>query len=130
MKRDAIFVFGSNEGGFHGAGAAKFALDFKGAILRQPVGRQGQSYAIPTKDVTIRYTLPLPLIEQYVYNFLEYAVRNPELDFQVTRIGCGRAGLKNEQVAPMFKNAPDNCWFDEAWIPYLNNKDRHYWGSK
>ena len=44
--KTAIFVFGSNEGGFHGAGAAKFALNYKGAELRNPVGLQGQNHVI------------------------------------------------------------------------------------
>lgn len=134
--RKAIFVFGSNEGGWHGAGAAKFALTYKGAILRQPVGRQGQSYAIPTKDATIKHTLPLHSIKNYVDEFVIYAETHPELEFQVTRIGCGLAGLKDEDIAPMFFTSPSfmdiqplkNCWFDEAWKPYLPEGTK-YWGT-
>jgi hypothetical protein len=120
------FVFGSNEGGFHGAGAAAFALRRKGAILRQAFGFQGESFAIPTKDATIRHTLSLPTIKAYVDEFIEEAKMHPELSFQVTRIGCGLAGLKDENIAPMFKDAPDNCWFDTAWQPWLG--ERNYWG--
>ncbi|QIW87238.1 hypothetical protein Ab1vBOLIVR2_gp43 [Agrobacterium phage OLIVR2] len=54
---------------------------------------------------------------------------HPELKFQVTRIGCGLAGLKDEEVAPMFIGAPDNCWFDTAWEPWVG-EDRNYWGHK
>lgn len=115
----AIFVFGSNLGGFHGAGAARFALNYKGAILRRPTGLQGQSYAIPTKDATITHTLPLHVIESHVAEFIDFAQKNPEVQFQVTRIGCGLAGLKDEQIAPMFAKAPSNCWFDTAWEYHL-----------
>lgn len=121
-----IFVFGSNEGGWHGAGAAKFALEHRGAKLRVPFGQEGQSFAIPTKDETIKHTLKLPTIKAYVDEFIEEAKLHPEQSYQVTRIGCGLAGLKDEDIAPMFKDAPDNCWFDTAWEPWLG--ERKYWG--
>lgn len=125
----AIFTFGSNLGGFHGAGAAKFALNHKGAILRQAEGLQGQSYAIPTKDASIRNTLSLPVIEGYVKTFLTFAKVYPELHFQVTRIGCGLAGLKDHDIAPMFDNAPDNCWFDAVWGMHIGIRPDRIWGS-
>lgn len=121
-----IFVFGSNESGFHGAGAAAYALRHKGAVMREAFGLQGQSFAIPTKDKAIKHTLSLPTIKAYVDEFIEEAKMHPELNFQVTRIGCGLAGLKDEDMAPMFKDAPSNCWFDTAWEPWLG--DRNYWG--
>ena len=126
--RKAIFVFGSNLGGFHGADAAKFALNHKGAILRQPVGRQGQSYAIPTKDATIKHTLPLHGIKNYVDEFIDYAKEHPDLEFQVTRIGCGLAGLRDADIAPMFNDDPSNCFFDEAWKHSLYSH-HSYWGT-
>jgi hypothetical protein len=114
----SIFVFGSNLAGRHGKGAALHARRNCGAIYGQGTGRQGQSYAIPTKDKQIR-TLPLYLIAAYVGDFLFYANSHPELQFVVTRIGCGLAGYRDEQIAPMFKGAPSNCRFDPAWAPYL-----------
>lgn len=126
----AIFVFGSNEGGYHGAGAAKFALERKGAILYTPFGLQGQSFAIPTKDASIRNTLPLDDIRGYVNTFLVMAAdKHKDLQFQVTRIGCGLAGLRDDEIAPMFTHAPENCWFDEAWKDYLDDSAK-FWGSK
>lgn len=103
-----IFVFGSNKGGYHGAGAALTAYKTWGAIYRKGNGRQGQSYGIPTKDHTIR-TLPLADIQLYVDEFLNYAMYNIDLMFLVTRIGCGYAGYKDSDIAPMFKIAPANC---------------------
>lgn len=103
-----IFVFGSNLAGFHGAGAALHALKNHGAIKYCPVGIQGTSYAIPTKDKNVR-TLSLVSIRSYVAEFINYAINHPELEFEVTRIGCGLAGYDDADIAPMFKDAPSNC---------------------
>lgn len=109
-----IFVFGSNEAGIHGAGAARHALDVHNAIWGQGVGHQGASYAIPTKDVNIS-TLPLEVIEKYVLEFILYAEENQHLRFFVTRIGCGLAGYTDSQIAPMFAESPLNVLLPEGW---------------
>lgn len=113
-----IFVFGSNLAGRHGKGAALYARQHHGAIYGQGIGRQGNSYAIPTKDYYLN-TLPLEEIERYVRYFLIYAEQHPELTFQVTRIGCGLAGYSNHQIAPFFKDAPSSCILPPEWEPYL-----------
>ncbi len=110
----SVFVFGSNLAGRHGAGAAKFALEHRGAIYGRGEGRQGNSYGIPTKDRDIR-TLPLEEIQKGVERFLNYARNNPDMTFQVTKIGCGLAGYKEEQIAPMFEGAPYNCVLPVGW---------------
>lgn len=120
-----VFVFGSNLAGIHGAGAAKYAVEQRGAAWKKGTGHHGNSYAIPTKDQRIE-TLPLEVIEFYVDKFCDYATEHPELEFQVTQIGCGLAGYKPEQIAPMFAHAPDNCYFDLAWMNYLP-VGMHYW---
>lgn len=113
-----IFVFGSNLAGRHGAGAAKYARQHYGAIYGQGIGLQGDSYAIPTKDYNIE-TLPLSEIKRYVDMFLAFARSNPKLEFQLTRIGCGLAGYKDEQIAPMFVGLPRNVIVPEEWVYYL-----------
>jgi hypothetical protein len=115
-----IFVFGSNLAGIHGAGAALHAKQHYGAKLGVGVGRTGQSYAIPTKDMQIR-TLPLSVIEYHVREFLEYAKERTDLDFKVTRIGCGLAGYKSEDIAPMFLNATPNCRLPGGWHDSTND---------
>jgi hypothetical protein len=55
--------------------------------------------------------LPLHVIEAHVETFLKYARRHPELQFRVTKVGCGLAGYKKEQIKPMFMDAPANCSF-------------------
>ncbi len=109
-----IFVFGSNLAGRHGAGAALDAYRNHGAIYGQGVGPQGNSYAIPTKDENLK-SLPLEYIELYVKKFLVYARKHPKQIFGVTRIGCGLAGYKDSDIAPMFKSAPSNCILPKEW---------------
>lgn len=121
-----VFVFGSNERGLHGAGAARYARIHRGAAPGLGVGHFGQSYAIPTKDWDIQ-SLPLTTIKDYVDRFLAYASYCSHHQFQVTAIGCGLAGFTNAQIAPMFIGASDNCWFDESWRPYLDNVK--FWGT-
>ena len=109
-----IFVFGSNLAGRHGKGAALTARLYHGARYGQGVGRQGNSYAIPTKDKNL-VSLSLHTIESYVREFKEYARQHPELTFFVTRVGCGLAGYTDEMIAPMFKNSPSNCELPITW---------------
>lgn len=109
-----IFVFGSNLAGRHGKGAALYALKHRGANYGQGVGRQGDSYAIPTRDESIR-TLPLDAIREHVAAFLIYAANHPHLTFEVTPIGCGLAGYKPAQIAPMFVGAGPNVRLPEEF---------------
>lgn len=125
---EMIFVFGSNEAGRHGAGAALFAYNHRGAVMGQSFGHHGTSFAIPTKDPSIRFTLPLSSIKDYVRHFIMYAESRRDLIFQVTAIGCGLAGLKHEQIAPMFFKAPANCLFDHVWEEFLPQRAK-FWGT-
>lgn len=109
-----IFVFGSNLAGRHGKGAALHAKLHCGAVYGVGLGRTGGSYAIPTKDKHIK-TLPLPIIAQHVSDFIAYALSHPDLNFQVTRIGCGLAGYSDQEIAPMFHGAPANCHLPDGW---------------
>lgn len=107
LKKNEVFVFGSNTAGRHGKGAALTAARKFGAIYGQGEGMMGRSYAIPTKDKNLR-TLPLDTIERAVRYFLWFAETNSDLRFLLTPIGCGLAGYKPKQIAPMFANAPAN----------------------
>lgn len=115
--RKLIFVFGSNTSGRHGKGAALFAKEHHGAINGKGWGLQGSSFAIPTKDSQLN-PLPLKSIQVFVDEFKIFAKAHPEMDFEVTRIGCGLAGYKDEQIGPMFKGAPDNCLLPIVWKGY------------
>ena len=99
LKENEIFVFGSNLEGMHGGGAARAAYNKFGAIWGQGVGLQGQSYGIPTMHGGV------DVIKPYVDEFIDFAKSHTELKFLVTRIGCGIAGFRDEEMAPLFKDA-------------------------
>jgi hypothetical protein len=105
-----IFVFGSNLKGIHGAGAAAFAHQYHDAVWGQGEGLQGTSYALPTCSEP-GVPLDLKAIDHYIDQFLSFASAS-QLQFQVTAIGCGIAGYKPQQIAPLFfkKELSDNVW--------------------
>ena len=99
LQPDEIFVFGSNLEGQHGGGAALLAYRKWGAIWGQGVGLQGQTYGIPTMQGGVETIAP------YVDEFIRFAQEHPKLIFLVTEIGCGIAGFRPEEIAPLFKEA-------------------------
>lgn len=122
-----IFVFGSNKRGIHGAGAASYARRYYGAIIGVGEGPTGLSYGIPTKHSPKR-VMTFDEIRQSVTKFLAYATSRPDLEFQVTQVGCGLGGWAKEDIAPLFVKAPHNCLFDTKWQEFLPNGTR-FWGS-
>ena len=102
LKPNEIFVFGSNLAGAHGGGAARLAYNRFGAIWGQGVGLQGQSYAIPTMQGGVE------TIKPYVDEFIRFAKQHLEQKFLVTKIGCGIAGFKVDEIAPLFYHAIDS----------------------
>ena len=115
LKEDEIFVFGSNLHGAHGGGAAWVARRQFGAIMGQGVGLQGQSYAIPSMQGGVE------TIEPYVTEFIAFAKSHQELFFYVTRIGCGIAGFRDKQIAPLFADAlgVENICLPETFVKVL-----------
>ena len=120
LKPDEVFVFGSNLQGRHGGGAARVAVDKFGARWGQGVGLQGQSYAIPTMQGG------LETIRPYVDQFIAFAEVHEELFFYVTRIGCGIAGFKDEEMATLFDAALelDNVCLPESFAKILEEQRR------
>ena len=114
LKENEVFVFGSNLAGSHGGGAAWIAYQKFGAIWGQGVGLQGQSYGIPTMQGGVE------TIKPFVDEFIEFAKEHPELKFLVTRIGCGIAGFRDEEIAPLFKDAIDveNVILPKSFVSY------------
>lgn len=96
LESNEIFVFGSNANGFHGGGAAAFAMHKFGAIWGQGEGLQGQCYAIPTME-------GMDNMKAAIERFTQFADQHSELRFLVTRVGCGVAGYSVREVAPLFK---------------------------
>lgn len=118
LGQDEIFVFGSNLAGNHLGGAARTAYERFGAIMGQGVGLQGNSYAIPTMQGGVE------TIKPYVDDFIELAREWDQTTFYVTRIGCGIAGFKDEEIAPLFKAALDlyNVRLPESFVKILEKR--------
>lgn len=110
-----VFVFGSNARGIHGAGAAKYAHQKLGAQYWVGEGPTGRAYALPTCS---NPGVPLLLSEIVVHvgNFLAYAAANPAQRFFVSAVGCGLAGFTEEEIAPLFLGASENCDLPEGWV--------------
>ena len=125
-KPKRIFVFGSNLSGDHAGGAARFAYLHHGAEMGVGEGLTGNSYALPTVGEDFR-VMSLDDVRDHVALFIKNARFWSDREFQVTRIGCGIAGFKDSDIAPMFADAPANCLFDEAWKPFLPSA--RFWGT-
>jgi len=123
-RPDQVFVFGSNLMGDHAGGAAKFAFEHRGA---QPGIGQGltmdddhfryppcMSYALPTM-AKLGVPLGLEDVKAAVTLFKTFAYVREDLEFFVTPVGCGIAGFRHEDIAPMFADAPLNCVLPPEW---------------
>ena len=57
-------------------------------------------------------------IKPYVDDFVLFAKEHPELFFYVTRIGCGIAGFRDKEIAPLFKEAVglENVCLPESFV--------------
>lgn len=119
LAPDEIFVFGSNTAGIHGAGAARDAkrhFEAKHGVGEGPTGR---CYAIPTKDHRLS-PRTLEEIKSSVDAFIAYSRRHPRLRFIVTPIGCGLAGFRPADIAPMFSEVPENVFLPEEFKSVLS----------
>lgn len=117
---NSIFVFGSNTAGRHGAGSALEAVKNHGARIGIGFGLQGNSYAIPTKDHRLK-TLQIADIAKHVNDFVYFAAMHGHLTFTVVEIGCGLAGYKPSQIAPLFANCKHliNVYLSDNFVEEL-----------
>lgn len=114
-----IFVFGSNEAGRHGRGAAFYAVRNHGAIYGQGRGRTGSSYALPTKDEQLR-SVSIEALRRNVAEFIEHAEGHQDDRFILTPVGCGLAGFDARTVAGMFwGNLPSNVVLHQSWLEHI-----------
>ena len=117
LSFNEIFVFGSNLEGHHNGGAAKVALNKFGAIYGQGVGLQGKCYALPTMHGGIDEIAP------YVNDFIDFTIKHRDRYYYVTRIGCGIAGFKDEQIAPLFARALNlhHVFLPKSFVNFIHN---------
>ncbi|TFB51321.1 A1S_2505 family phage non-structural protein [Cryobacterium tagatosivorans] len=101
LQPNEIFVFGSNAGGLHLGGAARFAFENFGAVWGEGHGLHGRTYAIDTMS-------GFAVLRENVRDFVGFAAEHPELRFLVTEVGCGIAGYTPAQVAPLFAGSGRN----------------------
>lgn len=129
-----IFVFGSNPQGRHGAGAALVARKRFGAVYGQGEGLQGNSYALPTKDLRIQKnngfrSISPQQIERNIKALYNVAKQHPDKRFCVAYTNTEATSLNGytgKEMAQMFiesagkENIPENIIFSESWIQYFN----------
>lgn len=115
LKLNEVFVFGSNGIGAHSGGAAKVAHEIFGYPMGVSTGVVGQAYGIDTmgrKDKMI----------EDINQFIATAKALPAITFYVTKVGCGIAGYNPKEVAPLFKDVPDNVCLPKEFQEILGAK--------
>ncbi|APX62400.1 A1S_2505 family phage non-structural protein [Acinetobacter schindleri] len=118
LPENTVFVFGSNMAGLHAGGAARTALEHFGAVEGVGRGWSGQSYAIPTMNEHLQQ-MPLSQIQHYIDDFKIYTKNHPKNNYFLTSVGCGIAGYKVEEIAPMFKGISHNVIFPQSFRPFV-----------
>ena len=115
-----IFVFGSNLAGRHGAGAARHAKIYHGAVQGIGEGLTGSSYALPTKDCELKTRTTLE-IKNSIDKFAEFARNNQQYLFELTPIGLGLAGLQPHVIVGLLKDVglPSNVLLSQYWLDYV-----------
>lgn len=134
LMPNQIYQFGSNTQGRHGLGSALIARINHGAIYGKSKGRQGNSYAIITKDLSKKpyKSYPIDKITEQIADFYLYALKHEELEFVVaytTRPNLN--GYSTSQMASMYLSAvnlagltdiPVNIVFNDQFINVMDDE--------
>ena len=112
-----VFVFGSNNAGRHGKGAAKHAMDHYHAEYGVGEGMTGLAYAIPTKGHNLE-PLPFSEIDAAICRFIAHAKDTPNGTYELTPIGTGLAGHSKRDVWSVLKREglPRNVFLSSSWV--------------
>lgn len=124
LKANEVFVFGSNAAGNHYGGAAHTALQW-GAEWKVGEGLRGQTYAFPTLTHWMQ-PMPKVILKEHVQSLRRCIARNPQFIFLITEVGCGIAGFRVEQMAPLFEPLADmpNVYLPARFWAVLNQPQR------
>jgi hypothetical protein len=114
LKKNEIFVFGSNANGAHAGGAALQAFQKFGARIGIEEGLTGRSYAFPTLDKNMK-KVSITAFKKSVTKLYTTANEYPDKKFLLTKVGCGIAGFDESEVKALFVNAPENVILPEDW---------------
>jgi hypothetical protein len=114
LNPNEIFVFGSNQRGAHAGGAARLATEEFGAQEGVGEGLTGRCYAFPTLSANFE-KVSRSSLEASRDRFFATARQNPDKTFLLTKVGCGIAGFTEDEIRPLFKNAPANVILPEDW---------------
>lgn len=115
LGTNEVFVFGSNQKGIHGKGAALDAKNKFGAVQGVGEGLTGKSYALPTKS-SPNVSLTIDEISKNIDTFLNVASKNPNKVFKMSAIGTNLAKFEPEVIADVLfsKNIPSNVKVPES----------------
>lgn len=156
LENNEVFVFTSNDSGFHGGGSAGFASfgragnvwreenydkkpngflgrwNVKGKAEGIQQGTDGRSYAIPsvTKPGARRSKTP-EQITKGINTFYKYAVSHPNDKFYVAQSAKpGYNGYQPEEMATMWGHMPipHNVYFLDEFAELIRNTTRYYAG--
>ncbi|MEO1298388.1 MAG: putative molybdenum carrier protein [Cyanobacteria bacterium J06636_16] len=149
LEPNEVFVFGSNDLGIHGAGAALQAFGSanhqarkwdnttaEGDWARWGVGRghqvgyRGESYAIATKPNPFTNPQSLPQTERENHlqdiksqfqDLVQFAEANPQKVFLVTPVGTGMAGFSHSTMVSLLQDlkVPKNIRLPQKWLDLL-----------
>ena len=111
---EPIFVFATNESGHHENPMAVLAMHSYGAQKSQGRGLVGQSYAIPVLDRNGQRLSEERIVAEF-NAFKEFARSHPEMNFQLTRIGCDTIGFRDNKVSKFFMDCSPNVTLPGVW---------------
>ena len=87
--------------------------------------------ALSTKGLNISF-MPIEDVERHVQKFMKFAYDHRDMyKFQVTRVGTGLSGFRDDTIANMFHyvaHENSNCFFDTVWQPLLPEGAK-FWGT-
>ncbi len=118
-----IYVFETTIDGRHNKGNALRAFKEYGAEYGVGYGLQGSSFAIPVSDETST-ALSISKIKKHIESFIKFAKYNSHFTFEVTRIGCRY--YDDRDIAPLFKDAPQNCLLPVGWRTFSTPNQKIY----
>ena len=103
-----ILVFGSGKN----TGVASIAQQHFGASAAE--GKSGFCYAIPVW--LNNHLVKLDDVASSIRALIDFAKENPGIKFYMTRVACDDGEYRDDQIAPLFIDAPENITIPGVWL--------------